>query len=162
MPWGKHRHFTMDGARQRFLAKIKRQKNGCWIWTGAVGSHGRYGSVGVAGRSYLAHRAAWFLFKGKDAGTLCVCHTCDNGLCVNPDHLFVGTQGDNVHDMEQKRRAYHPSGENHGRAKLSADDVRTIRSLHKAGASIRGLARIYPVDRATISAVVNRHSWITT
>ena len=111
----------------------------------------------------MAHRAAWFLFKGEDPGSNCVCHHCDNGLCVNVDHLFLGTQGDNVHDMEAKRRSYHPTGAKHGRAVLTAEDVARIRELHAEGMPTRAIARLFPqVNRTTVASVIKGTTWLTT
>lgn len=164
MQWGRYGQFNLDTAKTRFMSKVVVQPDGCWQWTGAVngGTKGRYGSIGLAGKHLLAHRAAWLLFHGEDPGTSCICHRCDNGLCVNPDHLFRGTQADNMHDMESKGRSYHKRGELHGRAKLTWDDVAIIRQLHADGMSKRAVARRYPhVNRGTVRAVIDRRSWIT-
>lgn len=162
MRWGKYKHFTMERAKASFLVRVNRDsRTGCWNWTGATRTDGRYGILGLAGKFWLAHRAAWFLFKGKHPRAHCVCHTCDNGLCVNPSHLFLGTQGDNVRDMENKRRAKHPAGEKHGRSKLSWKDVRKMRRLHKSGMATRAIARLYPqVSGFTISCVVKNITWL--
>jgi hypothetical protein len=109
----------------------------------------------------LAHRAAWLLFNGEFDRKLCVCHKCDNGLCVNRKHLFLGSQTDNIHDMEKKGRAYHKSGELHGRAKLTWKDVRRIRKLHAGGMTIAAIARLYPiVHKHTVGAVIHNEIWI--
>jgi hypothetical protein len=92
-----------------------------------------------------------------------VCHTCDNGMCVNPEHLFLGSQTDNVRDMENKGRSFHPFGELHGRSKLTEEDVIRMRVLHKRGFAIRAIARMYPkVNRSTVSAAIKGKSWSTT
>ena len=149
-----------ESFREKFIID---QNTKCWQWTGSVHSSGRYGSVGLMGRHLLAHRAAWMIFKGLDPGETCVLHRCDNGFCVNPDHLFLGTQTDNIHDMEHKKRANHPFHENHGRAKLTREDVEKIRKLHKEGLAIRAIARMYPqVHRQTVASVVHGTTWATT
>lgn len=162
MAWGRHNRESVDSAKARFLAKVEVSDNGCWQWIGAIGSHKRYGICGLAGRSWLAHRAAWFLFRGVDPGNNCVCHTCDNGFCVNPDHLFIGSQGDNVADMEHKGRSRHPAGAAHGRAKLTWEQVAEIRKKHASGTSQRALSREYGVAKNNISRIVKGIGWITT
>jgi hypothetical protein len=141
------------------MSRIEVEPSGCWRWMGAIGSHKRYGSVHIAGKSWLAHRGAWFLFKG-DPGALNVCHTCDNGMCVNPDHLFLGTQLDNVHDMEAKQRSKHPSGAAHGRSKLTATDVEDIRRCCTTE-SILSMATRFKVSKPTIARIVKGVGWVT-
>lgn len=160
MKWGRYDRFNTDTAIERFLSKVDKTDS-CWLWKGAIASHGRYGSVGIAGKSWLAHRAAWFLFMGADPGTSCVCHHCDNGMCVNPSHLFLGTQTDNIHDMENKKRAKHPKLEAHGRAKLTMIDVLQIRQFHAEGMATRTIARRFPeVCRTTVRSIVKGKTWV--
>ncbi len=76
---------------------------------GATGSGSpthRYGRFGLNGNSINAHRAAWILFHGQDPGSAYVCHKCDYTLCVNPSHLFLGSNADNLRDMANKGRAF--------------------------------------------------------
>lgn len=161
--WGRHGRFNVKNVRLSFMAKTERRADSdCVIWTGCKGSHGRYGSVGFRGDSWLAHRLAFILFVGPIPKGFNICHRCDNGLCVNPAHLFLGTQLDNVLDMESKQRSNHPSCAAHGRSKLTPDDVAAIRAQHANGIATRAIARMYPfVSRTTITAVVKWRSWIT-
>lgn len=77
--------------------------DGCWIWTGNFNAFG-YGRIGNNGKRELAHRFSWVLHYGPIPKGLIVCHHCDNTACVRPDHLFIGTQQDNMDDMISKNR----------------------------------------------------------
>ena len=85
----------------RFWAKVEKT-DGCWLWTASTINSG-YGAVGFMGHRTTAHRMSWFLAHGSWPD-LCVLHRCDVKLCVRPDHLFLGTQADNVRDMDEKGR----------------------------------------------------------
>lgn len=81
--------------------------SGCWLWTGGLHGNGKssgYGSFGLGGKPVKAHRASFMLLKGPIPKGMSVCHKCDVRSCVNPDHLFLGTQRDNVLDMHKKGR----------------------------------------------------------
>lgn len=97
---------------ERFLRMVVPEPNsGCWLWLGKMHKNG-YGGLGRNGRSHLAHRYSYKLFK-CDPGELQVNHKCDVRLCVNPDHLWLGTQSENLNDMIAKGRNNHPRGEKH-------------------------------------------------
>ena len=131
----------------------------CWVWKIAPGAAG-YGLLcGSHGtKSRAAHRFAWELVHGPIPRSKCVCHRCDNRLCVNPAHLFVGTHADNNRDMFDKGRG--PAGERNGQAILTRKRVRRIRALHaRGGVSQRALAGRYRVSQAAISKVVLHKGW---
>lgn len=92
-----------------FLSHAYEHSSGCWIWDGAKDKHGR-GKTFIGKKSYTAPRASWIRFIGNISKDQMVCHKCDNPSCINPDHLFLGTQLDNVTDMINKgRKHYKPS-----------------------------------------------------
>lgn len=147
----------------------------CWLWTGTINQNG-YGvfSETMEGkhRNFLATRWIWRHEKGPIPDGLLALHKCDNPPCVRLDHLFPGTQADNVHDMDAKGRrvvvvdhlrAYPPPprpGELNPHAKLTADDVRAIRSyLEKHPRSGTLLATKYGVTSTTIAHIRLYRTW---
>jgi hypothetical protein len=106
----------------------------------------------------LAHRWAWSAANG-DPGPLNVLHRCDNRLCVNVEHLFLGTQADNMRDMDSKGRRGTARGEQRGTAKLTESDVRVIRSLNASGGSHRRLAAQFGVSKTQVGAICTREKW---
>jgi len=88
----------------RFLTKFRIDaESGCWFWEATIDRHG-YGLVWNGTKQAFAHRRSYELVVGKIPDGLCVCHSCDEPSCVNPEHLWVGTQADNMHDMAEKGR----------------------------------------------------------
>lgn len=132
----------------------------CWPWKGSYGGVKRatgvgYGKLTVAGKQLDAHRVAWELHNAQSipAG-FHVMHICDYPPCVNPSHLKLGSNDENVNDMVGKRR--HTFGERNPQAKLTEDDVRTIRS---SSMSVSDLAERFGVNKLTINGVIARRSW---
>ena len=128
-------------------------ETGCRIWNGGT-YRGGYGQLNWQGRPRKAHRLAWEAAYGAPPAHLHVCHTCDTPACVNPDHLFLGTIGDNMADKVSKGRQ--ERGENHGLAKLTNDQVRAIRSDKRPQKMI---AADYGVRPNTVSKIRARKSW---
>jgi hypothetical protein len=138
--------------RIAFDARVARG-NGCWLWAGYIRPNG-YGSLKILGRNFQAHRMS-VLLDGRDTPAgLDVCHHCDNRLCVNPAHLYVGTRQQNMADCISRGRHNKPVGEKHPRCKLSDSEVALIRRRAAAGEGLNALGREYRVHGATISRLV--------
>lgn len=130
----------------------------CWIWCG--GTTHRYGTLRAGGESWRAHRFSWHIFRGAIPPGMSVCHKCDTPRCVNPWHMFLGTQVDNIHDMVAKGRQRGAVGEGNGRAILSWDKVQEIRNRHKAeNIKQHRLAEMYGMSRQSISNIIGWKSW---
>lgn len=141
---------------EKFLAKVKvNQRTGCWCWTGMKNKTG-YGQVKRDGRFIFAHRYSYWLHKGE-IGSLFVLHKCDNRVCVNPDHLFLGTQKDNQEDMKRKGRHVH--GERSPHAKLRSCDVIRMYSLHESGVGTPALGKIFGVTKNLAWRIVRGLQW---
>lgn len=148
---------------ERFWAKVQRGE-GCWPWLGCRCKAGKgYGRFGVkVGWVENAHRMAWELTFGPIPEGISVLHHCDNPGCVNPSHLFLGTQRDNILDAIKKGRAYIPHfvGETHGSAKLTEQDVLCLRTLAALGdVNKSALAREYGVTQPAIRYAITGRSW---
>ncbi len=157
----------------------------CWNWRHA--QYGGYGRLYHNSQTWRVHRFVYALFVSPIPKGLCVCHHCDNPLCVNPKHLFLGTNRDNTQDAMRKgrlatgkRQGTHthpesrafgikngnythpecrPCGEKHGRAKLTAKEVVNVRCLCGSGTTQRAVAALYGVHQATISLIIRRKKW---
>lgn len=151
----------MTSPSDRFWSQVDRQAdNECWRWRGARGSGGRYGAFWLAGRTVSAHRAAFELSGGTIPANMVVMHTCDNTLCVNPLHLQIGTQLDNIKDRDQKKRtATGDRASVRQRAKLSKSNVRQIRLLRRMGMSRKLVADKFEICEKHVSAICHKRAW---
>ena len=140
------------------------ETSSCWNWTGAISPYG-YGCFGISSnrRAEHAHRVSYRLYVGPIPEGMFVLHRCDNRRCVNPKHLLLGTQEDNMDDMMAKgRRAYGDKvankGEANPRAKLTEQQVRRIRRL-KGRLQSRIIARIYGIEKSAVLRIWNGKLW---
>ncbi|WP_370601162.1 HNH endonuclease [Pseudomonas nitroreducens] len=159
----------IKGRDELFGEKLAEQ-SGCFIYLGYRNADG-YGRINRHGKVFAAHRYAWELVFGNIPRGLYVCHRCDNPACCNPDHLFLGTQSDNMADMRSKGRGSWPGrkgginhhGEKNPKAKLSAEQVAWIRANHskKKGSELGtcALAKRFGVNRNTIYWIVSGKCW---
>lgn len=130
----------------------------CWLWSAGVSSKG-YGHFFVEGKQMPAHRVAWAIEHGADAGDLMVCHKCDIPSCVRPDHLFLGTNADNIRDMWAKGRRKEPIGEASLNAKLTENEVREIRALRPQGVTAGDIAKRFGICYSHVYDIWNRVAW---
>jgi hypothetical protein len=170
-----------DGDIKRFWVKAKIGPDDvCWDWQASKHGQG-YGLFKLKSRTEFAHRIAWRIAHKSDIPNgLCVLHSCDNPACVNPAHLRVGTQQDNMDDKVTRGRQArtgalrpatgmnsgahtHPEkrarGVKNGRSKLTVEQVQEIRARSKKGESQSAIARSFEVHRTQIGAIVRREQW---
>lgn len=131
---------------------------GCWLWSGTISKDG-YGVIGDDDRRQrLAHREMWHDHSGSPPPVgRRVLHRCDVRACINPDHLFLGSDAENTADRHTKGRD--ARGERHGRTHLTDADVRAIRAASADGVSQSALGRQYGLTQAAIWAIVHRKTW---
>ena len=159
---------TYLSVTERFMAKVRKgPEMACWLWVGARSTAG-YGHFMLNSRVEKAHRVAYVLFVGKiadvadiDCRGTCVIHSCDVRLCVNPDHLRLGSHRENMQDKRIRNRIVSNPllGEKHQNSKLTAAQVISIRQRGSAGVPCGSLALEMGVHRATIGDVLSGRTW---
>lgn len=142
---------------KRFNEKSKIVLSGCREWRGHINIWG-YGKYKL-GPECLAHRISWLIHGHSIPAGLIVCHHCDNPKCINPDHLFVGTDMDNKLDCIKKGRVKGAASENVNTCKLSANLVREIRTLNKSGVTYSSLANRFGVSSTNIRFICLNQTW---
>ena len=159
----------LERRKARFMAKVQKgPETGCWVWTGQKdGSKNgklRYGRFKVKKdlktAIWRAHRWSAKYIGGMDIEDMFVCHNCDVPLCVNPEHLFIGTHWDNMQDMAKKdRRKGICNGSQHGRAKLTEADIPVIRDILSQGEMLKTIAAQFRVAPEPIGDIKHGRHW---
>jgi len=127
--------------------------SGCWVWTNCVDKDG-YGVFWFGNKNMRAHRFSWELYKGEIPANFVVCHTCDNPSCVNPAHLFTGSQKDNIKDMHNKKRHI-------GNRKIDKFTASKIRTDISSGLKTRAISEKYNISIHIINNIKYNNSWAT-
>jgi hypothetical protein len=144
---------------KRFWNKVNKT-NTCWLWVGYRDRDG-YGHIKIDSKSELAHRVAWLLSGCVIPDELQVLHSCDVTFCVNPKHLFIGTNADNVADKVKKQRQSRRA--KHGRAVLTEDDVITIRFLrefHRKEFTLKQISEYYGISITHVHQIEYHTRWV--
>ncbi len=143
---------------ERFESFVMRELNsGCWLWTGFCNSEG-YGHIGVAASlPRKAHRVSYEMHIGPIPVGALVRHKCDTPSCVNPAHLVLGTDADNMADRDTRHRT--ALGERNGKSKLTTPQARAIKVRLGSGYSDTAIAEIYGVHSATVHAIRHGRTW---
>ena len=145
---------------QRFWRRvIKSPDNDCWDWAGSKSAQG-YGWFWNGSGMTRASRVSWQIHYGDIPTGMCICHHCDNPVCANPHHLYLGTYSDNVADAYRRGRNKPRPGTSNSNAKLTEGLVRTLREAKKAGVRGRALLALCPeVNKGAVYQAINRKTW---
>jgi hypothetical protein len=147
---------------ERFWSRVNKT-DGCWEWTGCIVN--RYGQFYLNGKGVKAHRYSYIIHHPItidlwEHREICVCHRCDNPKCVNPAHLFLGSNADNMKDKMAKGRGKQPKGEKQALSKLTETQVREIRNKYaNGGITQQQLALEYGVNKSNINKLIRRKRW---
>ena len=141
----------------RFWRHVEKRDDGCWVWTGAKVGNGYGQFLFQKGRVILAHRLSWAMANGPIHDGLVVCHHCDNPPCVNPSHLFLGTQSENIRDSIRKGRP--KSGAWGGAAIVTPDQVRHIFASFNTGERQQSIANRLGIRFSVVHRIVRGVAW---
>jgi hypothetical protein len=146
----------MKTDKERFEGKyIPEPNTGCWLWLGCLkGTKPEYGQFGMKGKTDFAHRASFRLHCSEIPKGMVICHSCDTSLCVNPDHLFLGTQADNMADFANKKRGYKDGA--YSGARITADTASKIKA---SKLTLRDAAKEFGVSFTTVQAIRTGRTW---
>ncbi len=159
---------TIDSQTARFMSKISPEAlSGCWLWTAAVNKSGygmfneRWDNKSKRSIVCLAHRFSFKLANRNFDDRFNVLHHCDNPACVNPSHLFAGTQADNVADMDIKGRRINSQlqGERHPNSKVNKDDVYQMLEMRKNGFTQQSIANKFGISQVQVGNILRKDQW---
>lgn len=162
-------HFRERKSDEEYFEHVKRELiskrnivNDCWEFTGQIDRKG-YGrrTFTIKGKKQKkpVHQIAYILWKGEIPKNLFVCHSCDNRKCFNPDHLWVGTQKENLQDMTSKGRGVDHKGENHPKTKFKKKDILEIRKMYSEGKKVSEISKLYNQEYNTVWCIVKHKNW---
>ena len=142
---------------KKYFEKYVIRQEGCWDWKGH--NTKKYGSLQYNGKSISAHRASWLIHYGEIPDGMFVCHKCDNPRCKNPEHLFLGTPTNNVHDMYKKGRNNSPRGEKSSNAKLTNQRAIEIKQMLKEKVPVVDIVQKFNSKPSTIYDIKDGKTW---
>jgi len=143
---------------ERFWKKV-RKTGTCWLWTGAIDSWG-YGQIKIQGKSKKASRLSYELHYGTIPVGLMVLHSCDRPICVNPNHLWLGSNTDNMQDMVKKGRNSDKTGEHNGNSKLKRKDIEKIRKMYNTGIySKTEIGKLFLISGGHVGRIIMGYMW---
>lgn len=162
------RFVQTQSPEERFLAKLNTTGKTvshvlgigpCWDWIGYVNHRNGRGQFWIGGKLTSAHRAAWMIFRGKIPNGSCVLHRCDNPVCCNPHHLFLGTQQDNITDAQFKGRLVSPPGERCGGSRLLESQVIEIVRMLDIKLSHAEIGKRFGVTKSAVWSIARGRTW---
>lgn len=159
----------IDSTKKKIMNAVKKDEaSGCWNLTKYF-HHGKKDgkfsyckmSINVDGvrNHYFVHRLSYYIFVGKIPKDRLILHKCHNYKCINPDHLYVGNQRQNMIDCKNAGRENKAIGERNKKAKLKTQDIKKIFILHDMGFSTYEIARLYKLAPNNIGRILRRESW---
>ena len=160
-------HLSDTEVRAEFIRRINARTGKqnpvteCIPWVGNLSSKG-YGKLSYFKQRFVASRVVLMLKVGPISSDVLACHTCDNPKCINENHLFAGTQKENLADAKNKGRLenlFHQRGTGIGLARINDDIVRQMRQMRADGMEYTAIARVFGVCRATVASAVKGETW---